>query len=248
MFNIGNLTVILFSAVASLIALTVHEYCHGYAAYKLGDNTARNLGRLTLNPLRHIDIVGVITMIFFHFGWAKPVPINARNFKRPKRDFAITALAGPLSNILLAFLSTPLFLLITTVAIRNSDSISSEFLIKLIYNAILFLQYFVIINLGLGVFNLIPLPPFDGSRIINVILPEKWYFKIMRYERYIYFGVIGWLFLGNYVYRGLISIQFIASSPVLSTIARVFSLSGLISDGISFFTEAFISFWSLFIH
>ena len=248
MFNIGNLTVILFSAVASLIALTVHEYCHGYAAYKLGDNTARNLGRLTLNPLRHIDIVGVITMIFFHFGWAKPVPINARNFKRPKRDFAITALAGPLSNILLAFLSTPLFLLITTVTIKNSDSISSEFLIKLIYNAILFLQYFVIINLGLGVFNLIPLPPFDGSRIINVILPEKWYFKIMRYERYIYFGVIGWLFLGDYVYRGLISIQFIASSPVLSTIARVFSLSGLISNGISFFTEAFISFWSLFIH
>ena len=110
----------LLSAIAALIALTVHEYCHGYAAYKLGDDTAKNFGRLTLNPLKHIDPYGAICMVLFHIGWAKPVPVNARNFKNPKKDFAITAAAGPLSNLILGFFSALLYLVVLTVA-SNSD-------------------------------------------------------------------------------------------------------------------------------
>ena len=238
----------LFSAVAAVIALTVHEYCHGYAAYKLGDPTARNLGRLSLNPIHHIDPFGAICMILFHFGWAKPVPINARNFRKPKRDFAITALAGPLSNILLAFLFTPLFMLLFNGYVSLIGNAENEVLTRIVYNTSLFLQYFVVINLGLGLFNLVPFPPFDGSRIVNVLLPERLYFRIMKYEKYIYWGVVAWLLLGTYVYRGLMSISFIASNPVLSEIARIFSLSSLIQDAISFFSGLFINFWSLIIH
>ena len=233
----------LFSFVAALIALTVHEYCHGYAAYKLGDNTARNLGRLSLNPLHHLDLFGVLCMVLFHFGWAKPVPINARNFKKPKRDFAITALAGPLANIILAFLATPLYLLVFRLLLKGT---STEFLFSLLYNTVLFLRYFVIINLGLGVFNLIPLPPFDGSRIVNVLLPEKWYFGIMRHEKKIYLGVILWLFLGGYVYNVLMMVPFIANTP-LAYAASVFNLSGLISRGVSALSNLFLDFWQLII-
>ena len=109
----------IFSFLAVMIILPVHEFAHGYAAYKLGDNTARNLGRLTLNPIKHFDIVGCLCLILFHFGWAKPVPINPRNFRNPKRDFALTALAGPLSNLLLAFISVFLNLLIFS-AVKNT--------------------------------------------------------------------------------------------------------------------------------
>ena len=240
---IDQLIPYLFSLVAALIALTVHEYCHGYAAYKLGDNTARNLGRLSLNPLHHLDLLGVLCMVMFHFGWAKPVPINARNFKKPKRDFAITALAGPLANIFLAFFATPCLLLIYNLLLKGA---STEFLFSVLYNTMLFLQYFVIINLGLGVFNLIPLPPFDGSRIVNVLLPERWYFGIMKHERKIYLGVIIWLFLGKYIYTALMLIPFVANTP-LAYVASIFNLSGLISQGVSTMYGLFVDFWALFI-
>lgn len=234
----------LFSLVAALIALTVHEFCHGYTAYKLGDNTARNLGRLSLNPLHHLDIFGVICMVLFHFGWAKPVPINARNFKNPKRDFALTAVAGPISNILIAFLATPLFLSCFYLTGIKTDSV---FIQSLIINTINFFQYFVIINLGLGVFNLIPLPPFDGSRIINVLLPERLYFRIMKYERKIYLCVLIWLFFGKYVYSALCLLPFVASNAILLTAFRVFDLSSLISDAVGYLYQIFFNFWKLII-
>lgn len=239
-----QITTYLFSFVAAIIALTIHEFCHGYAAYKLGDSTARNLGRLSLNPLHHLDIFGVICMVMFHFGWAKPVPINARNFKKPKRDFAITALAGPLSNILLAFIFTPILLACFYLTYIETDS---AFIQAIVINTITFLQYFVILNLGLGVFNLIPLPPFDGSRIINVILPESLYFKIMRHERKIYIGVLIWLFLGGYVYAAISSLPFISQSSILLNVFKIFDLSSLISDAVYFLYKAFFSFWSLIV-
>ncbi len=242
---IEQITPYIFSLVAALIALTVHEYCHGYAAYKLGDNTARNFGRLTLNPLHHLDLLGVLCMVLFHFGWAKPVPINARNFRKPKRDFAITALAGPLSNIILAFLIAPLPLLLVKLF---ASEIRSEFAFALLKNTITFLQYFILMNLGLGVFNLIPLPPFDGSRIVNILLPERFYFSVMKHERKIYLGVIIWLFLGRYVYSGLMMIPFISSFPPLAFIARIFDLSSLIQDGVFGLYTLFYNFWGLFIH
>ena len=164
-----NIPQLLLNLVAVLVALTVHEYAHGYAAYKLGDNTASSLGRLTLNPIKHLDPFGALCMLFFRFGWAKPVPINPRNFKNPKRDFAITAVAGPLTNIVISFISA-FFLLLCN---RLFTVTGSVMLNNMQYYTTLFLYIFHAVNLGLGIFNLIPIPPFDGSRILNAVLPPR---------------------------------------------------------------------------
>ena len=165
MFSLNNIPQLLLSVVATFVALCVHEYAHAFAAYKLGDDTAEKRGRLSLNPLNHIDPIGAISMILFRFGWAKPVPIDPRNFKKPKRDFAIVALSGPLSNIILAFISTLLFLVFYKLL---PGAPSGTFNFSVLYYTCLFFSIFSSLNVGLGVFNLIPLPPFDGSRILNV--------------------------------------------------------------------------------
>lgn len=241
MFSINDIPKLVLSLMAVLVALTVHEFAHAFAANKLGDSTAKNMGRLSLNPIKHLDPVGAVFMIFFHFGWAKPVPINSRNFKNPKRDFAITALAGPLSNILCAFISTFLFLLV----LKTIPGTSGTFLGNMLYNTCLFLSIFSSMSVGLGVFNLIPVPPFDGSRIVYAILPEKLYFKVMKYEKQIYWGVIAWMFFGTYIYRGLVSVPFIGGNAVLSGIAKIFDLSGLISSAINFIYSSMINMWKL---
>ena len=235
---------IIFSALAALIALTVHEFSHGYAAYKLGDPTARSLGRLTLNPVKHIDPIGALCMVFFRFGWAKPVPINPRYFKKPKRDFALTALAGPLSNLLLAFAFGLVYLL--TVKGFSSVFFESELSYRLAVNLTLFIYIFHAVNLGLAVFNLSPVPPLDGSRLLNVILPTRLYFKVMRYERQIYYGLIGWLLLGDFVKRALLSVPLISASPILSAVAGIFSLTDLIGALLVKLSELIFSFWQLF--
>lgn len=234
----------LLSALAVLIVLTVHEYSHGYAAYKLGDDTARNFGRLTLNPIKHLDPIGAICMLFFHIGWAKPVPINPRNFKNPKRDFAITALAGPLANVVMGFFAAFLYLL-SYALLRDVRFADTGFLYQLANNFLLFIFIFHSINIGLGIFNLIPLPPFDGSRILNVVLPPKAYFGIMKYERKIYLGVLIWLLLGDTVATALRMIPFIAATPWLYTIVGVFSLSGMLGTAIGFISDLMFGFWRL---
>lgn len=231
------------SAVAALVILTIHEYAHAYTAYRLGDNTARNLGRLSLNPIKHLDPFGAICMVFFHFGWAKPVPINARNFKNPKRDFALTALAGPAINLICAFFSAFLYLLV--LALLRDVTFESSFLFSLVKNSLLFIYLFHFINVGIGIFNLIPIPPLDGSRLLNVILPPKQYFGIMKYERYIYFGVIGSLLLGDYVKRALLSIPLIAANPILSFIAGIFSLTDILGSLFTLISEGMLNFWQL---
>jgi Zn-dependent protease len=128
----NNIVYYALSALAVLIILPIHEFAHGYAAYKLGDNTAKNLGRLSLNPLRHLDPIGALCMVVFHFGWAKPVPINARNFKYPKRDFAIVAMAGPLANLLLSLLGAFLYLL-TLALCRDLVFYETNFLYYLLH-------------------------------------------------------------------------------------------------------------------
>lgn len=185
---------LLFVIPCVLIALTVHEVAHGYMAFRLGDPTARNLGRLTLNPLKHLDPIGTICMIFFHFGWAKPVPINSRYFRKPRRDMALTAAAGPISNFIMAFLGALLYAIFYTIFV--SSPAPSDFLAYIQIAALQLLQYFHILNLSLGMFNLIPVPPLDGSRIFLTFLPAKYYFGIMKYERYIQIGLMVLLYLG----------------------------------------------------
>ncbi len=157
-------------------------------AYKLGDPTARNLGRLTLNPLKHLDPVGTLCMILFHFGWARPVPINSRYFKHSRRDMALTAAAGPLSNFIMAFLGLLLYRIFYRVLLAFPPV--SQFTYYLQYALLMLLSYFHSLNLSLGVFNLIPVPPLDGSRIFLTFLPAKYYFGIMQYERYIQLALL----------------------------------------------------------
>lgn len=233
----------ILSILAVLIALAVHEYSHGYVAYKMGDDTAKSFGRLTLNPIKHIDPIGALCMVFFHIGWAKPVPVNPRNFKNYKRGFALTALAGPVSNMVLAIFTAPLYTLLFKLYLSTGGG--EAFHIKLLENTITFVAIFFSINIGLGVFNLLPLPPFDGSRILNVVLPSKIYFGVMKYERQIYFAVLGWLVLGDAVKTGLLSVSVIASNPVLSFIAGIFSLSDMLGYAISAISTLILNLWGL---
>ncbi len=185
---------LLFVIPCVLFALTVHEVSHGYMAYRLGDPTARNMGRLTLNPMKHLDPVGTICMILFHFGWARPVPINTRYFKKPRRDTALTAAAGPVSNFIMALLGVLIRQILLAIFMRHPAE--SQFAFNMQYAALTLFSYFHILNLSLGLFNLIPMPPLDGSRIFLTFLPAKYYFGIMQYERYIQLGLLLLLWLG----------------------------------------------------
>ena len=193
-FSTDTLIQFLFVVPCVLIALTFHDFAHGYMAYKLGDPTAKNFGRLTLNPLKHLDPIGTICMIFFHFGWAKPVPINSRYFKKPRRDMALTAAAGPIMNFILAFFGVLVCRILTKIFVAFPAQ--SDFVYYIQYAALTLFSYFHMLNLSLGVFNLIPIPPLDGSRIFYIFLPPKWYFGVMKYEKYIQLALLVLLWTG----------------------------------------------------
>ena len=193
-FSTDTLIQFLFVVPCVLIALTFHEFAHGYMAYKLGDPTAKNFGRLTLNPLKHLDPIGTICMIFFHFGWAKPVPINSRYFKKPRRDMALTVAAGPIMNFILAFFGVLVCRILTKIFVAFPAQ--SDFVYYIQYAALTLFSYFHMLNLSLGVFNLIPIPPLDGSRIFYIFLPPKWYFGVMKYEKYIQLALLVLLWTG----------------------------------------------------
>lgn len=174
---------LLISLPAILLALTFHEFCHGYVAYKLGDPTAKYQGRLTLNPLKHIDPLGLICMILARFGWAKPVPVNMRYFKKPRVGMAIVAIAGPISNILFGAVSLFIAYALNIYVLASFDSVS--FLFMLISYVVDFFLILANVNIGFAVFNILPVPPLDGSRVASLILPPRYYYKLMEYERYI---------------------------------------------------------------
>lgn len=179
--DFGTLRDAAVQLLAVLFCLTVHETCHGLAALALGDPTAKRQHRLSLNPLRHIDWFGLLMMLVAGFGWAKPVPVNPNYFKKPRQGMALTALAGPVSNLLLALL-----LLIPARLIYSYAHYS-------VFNqaALDFLLSTAVLSIGLGLFNLIPIPPLDGSKVLAVLLPERAYRWLMRYER---FGILAlWL-------------------------------------------------------
>ena len=218
-----------------LLALSLHETAHGYVASKLGDPTAKSLGRLTLNPLHHIDIFGFLCMLFFHFGWAKPVPVNTRYFKKPRRDMALTSAAGPAANILLALIFAALLrlelLLVDShfaadlLAVLSGNPTSTAFNMLSVLNYILYMG--VLLNISLAVFNLIPIPPFDGSRVAYVLLPQKLYFRVMKYEQTIMI-VILLLFWFVPFFSDLISG---ATSGLAGLVLSVFGLGGKTNAG-----------------
>ena len=168
---------IVVNILPSLLCITLHELSHGYVAYRLGDTTAKDAGRLTLNPIKHIDIMGLLMMVVFRFGWAKPVPVNMYRFKNPKKGMAVTALAGPACNFLLALLFLFLYGLLYYPLYVHGGAVA-ETVLQLVYTT-------AYLSLALAVFNLIPVPPLDGSRVLLAVLPERIYFGMMKYERVI---------------------------------------------------------------
>lgn len=203
-----------------LLSLSVHEWAHGWVSYKCGDPTAKNLGRLTINPLKHLDLFGALAMLLFGFGWAKPVPVNSRYYKHPKWQMALVASAGPISNLLIAFIATiisHLLLLIPsyassvmTIALTGEVESFGAALMYIVFRMVAQLE---MLNIYLAVFNLLPIPPLDGSRILFIFLPTKAYFSVMRYERYIQIALFVLLFAGaldvplgwlaNIIYTGM---------------------------------------------
>jgi len=188
-FSMEGLILLLLFIPVMLISLSLHEVAHGYAAYKCGDGTAKAFGRLTLNPLAHLDPIGAILILVVGFGWAKPVPVNPRNFRKPRRDLFIVSIAGIVVNLLLGLLGVLLLYGSAKLSFlpENTMSLVMEFF-----------YIFAVLNIGLAVFNLIPLPPLDGSKVVSTILPPALSAKYLRlefYARYIFLGIIllSWL-------------------------------------------------------
>ena len=233
---------LVLSVLAVFIVLPIHELAHGYIAYKLGDNTARDLGRLTVNPLKHLDIIGALSLIFLHFGWAKPVPVNLRNLKKPKRDFALIAIAGPISNLLLAFLSVPLWLSLRLLFINTY--IKGAFLTSFLNVLLNFIGIFHSINLGLAIFNLLPVPPLDGSRVLTAFLPDRANLWIIRNQNKIYIGLLVWLLLGE-AFASVLLASPLAMNPIFAVVANILSLSNLLGMVSSAISDLMFSLWTL---
>ena len=204
----GDQTLVIYGVVtlllrvpAILLALSIHEAAHGWMANKLGDPTARSLGRITINPMKHLNPIGALSMLLFGIGWANPVPINTRYFKKPKRDMALTAVAGPISNLLQGFVALTVMIVTTRLCFGSLSGANSENLFffyfasflegsdfeRIVCILLLLLWIYATLNFSLAIFNLIPVPPFDGSRLAFIFLPDKIYFGLMKYERYTMF-------------------------------------------------------------
>jgi len=207
-----NIQIIILLIPPVLLALTFHEFMHGWAAYKLGDPTAKYAGRLTMNPLSHLDPIGTLMLFLVHFGWARPVPVDPRNFQNPKRDMLIVSVAGPLANMILALLSG---LLVRLFRSGQLNSLPLNLLQPLYTMVILSLQ----INLALAIFNLLPVPPLDGSKILMGLIPY-------RYESY-----FGWLErYGGFILMAIIVVGMVTNVSILGTFINPF---------VSFFSRLF---------
>ena len=173
-FDFSYLLGLLQSVLPALVCITLHELSHGLAALRLGDTTAKDAGRLTLNPLRHLDPIGLLMMLVFHVGWARPVPVDMRRFRNPKRGMAITALAGPAANVLIALVFLFLYGLLFRPLAGNAVG---DWVLETV-------ELTAVLSLGLAVFNLLPFPPLDGSKIVFALLSDEGYRRFLRFERY----------------------------------------------------------------
>lgn len=207
-YIISKLIELLYTIPAVVIAISLHEAAHGLMSYKLGDPTPKKDGRLSLNPLKHFDPLGTLCLIFFHFGWAKPVMVNPYYYKNKKQGMVLVALAGPFMNFLIAFISIFSITLIAKLTLLNGLWIYLFF----------FLMYLATINIGLGIFNLVPVPPLDGSKVLGAILPSDKYFKYMQYEQY------GMIILVILLFAGILDKPFSLASSSLTTIMQNISV------------------------
>ncbi len=209
---------LLIIAPPILFALTVHEYAHGWMALRLGDPTAKDAGRLTLNPLSHLDPIGTLMLFIVHLGWAKPVPVNPYNLRHPKKDMMWVSLAGPGANMLTAFACGLIIRLINPLT-SNFEIGSSAFGIL-----VMMIVYGMVINLVLAFFNLIPLPPLDGSKILMGLLPAEYEYRMIQLER-----------IGPFLLIGIIMIGHLAGVPILWGILRPFvSFFSFVFAGVDF--------------
>ncbi len=205
-----------------LIALSFHEWAHGFVAYKLGDPTAKYLGRLTLNPIKHIDPIGALCMLLAHFGWAKPVPIDITNFKHPKRDLALSAMAGPVVNVLLGIVGCFLYVVAINFIPYNFESAFLTGLVDLLFS---FLFYFGVLNFTLSLFNFLPIPPLDGSKILYAFLPPAANNWCKMHEREISVGFFALLFIDYRILDGaLMGFLYNGVSSIFFTFASLFNL------------------------
>ena len=188
----------LLSVPIIILILSVHEYAHGFVASKLGDTTAESLGRLTLNPLKHIDPIGFLMFLLVGVGYAKPVPINSRYFKKPRRDMALVGAAGPIANFALALLFM-IFIKLFAVFTPMIPASAPEWLPTALGYLYTILYLGVFYNLAFMIFNLLPVPPLDGSRILYAFLPSKALLWVQRYEQYFFWGVIGLFILSSFL-------------------------------------------------
>lgn len=230
--TLGKILQIMTKVMVIFLVLPIHEYAHAWAAHKMGDDTAAYSGRLTLNPLAHIDIIGALCLLLTQFGWAKPVPINPLKFKKQRMGIALTAAAGPVSNLIVAFIATIIYRIVTSLSFftdridilydkfYNVDEYVEEPLMAstLIYNAenasplflaLYIIEFFIIVNIGLAIFNLIPIPPLDGSKILS-------YFTSAKFDRWIYEHYM----IVNIVFFGII-ITGVLSRPI-SVVRNIF--------------------------
>jgi Zn-dependent protease len=208
---------LLLSFPVIIISLTFHEFSHAYVSYRLGDPTAKNLGRLTLNPLKHLELFGTLMMLIARVGWAKPVPINPMYYRDRRKGTMLVSLAGPLSNILLALIfAFPMYYLEYKYYVPKGIS---QVLYDLCY-------LFYILNLNLAVFNIIPVPPLDGSKIMAGVLPSRQYFKMLEYQNYFMIGflILVFIFPGalSFILRPLINLVSIAIGTIVRPILGIF--------------------------
>ncbi|MEE0434546.1 MAG: site-2 protease family protein [Peptococcaceae bacterium] len=210
---LSSFSSLVLTILAIIPAMCIHEYAHGWMSYKLGDPSPKYDGRLSLNPLHHIDLLGALFLIVFNFGWAKPVQVNPRYYKNPKRGMALVALAGPVANFILALLC----LIVNNIILRVTGG-SVGMVVYYLYD---FFLLSAMVNVGLGVFNLIPLPPLDGSKVLAMFLPTRWYYNYMRIEQWGFVALFLLLALGVlsrplfYLRSGVLSyLDFIATALV----------------------------------